>query len=465
MSMYETGTVSATADATTITGSGTKWADQKNGIGPQCTIAIYGAGTVDLYAIARVDSDTQLTVTRPVSRAFSGAAYGVMVAETQSVQYFANMLAAQLGYYQSQMDGWQEIMTGTGSVTITAPDGRQVTISSFKKLTEDMAGKAGLNTANTFTQRQTLAQWPLCFRETRGSQGLSGLTMQTWGGTGIALRTEIFAMKGEPSSGTNRANIITADITDFNAGSDTSYINPTTKVTIGGKLEAQGTITENASPVNIPARSGMGLAWNDTGGGPALSNSTSLATGMYMGITDNVGSPIKNAGCGLLQFNGNSANYRTQFVITDSGGGRAFIRATNQNVFGAYKEFTTSAVSDKRLKNIESELNLEQALSNIDKMEFKNFTFLADATKTDRETGEIYHVEPPQRRGVISQQIQEIDPQYVKEIGGYLHLDQTPMLLDALAAIKALKRRDEQNSERIAALEGEIRKLQEVGTS
>ncbi|NUU68408.1 tail fiber domain-containing protein [Enterobacteriaceae bacterium BIT-l23] len=144
MSMYETGTVSATADATTITGSGTKWADQKNGIGPQCTIAIYDAGTVDLYAIARVDSDTQLTVTRPVSKAFSGAAYGVMVAETQSVQYWSNMLASQLGYYQSQMDGWQEIMTGTGEVTITAPDGREVTISSFKKLTDDMAGKAGL---------------------------------------------------------------------------------------------------------------------------------------------------------------------------------------------------------------------------------------------------------------------------------------------------------------------------------
>jgi hypothetical protein len=145
MSMYETGTVSAAADATTITGSGTKWADQRNGIGPQCTIAIYGAGTVDLYAIARVDSDTQLTVTRPVSKAFSGSAYGVMVAETQSVQYWSNMLASQLGYYQSQMDGWQEIMTGTGSVTITAPDEREVTISSFKKLTDDMAGKLDKN--------------------------------------------------------------------------------------------------------------------------------------------------------------------------------------------------------------------------------------------------------------------------------------------------------------------------------
>lgn len=63
--------------------------------------------------------------------------------------------------------------------------------------------------------------------------------------------------------------------------------------------------------------------------------------------------------------------------------------------------------------------------SDICRMEFKHFTFKDDETQTPR-------------RGVISQQIETIDPEYVKEIGGLLHLDQTPMLLDALAAIKAL---------------------------
>lgn len=88
----------------------------------------------------------------------------------------------------------------------------------------------------------------------------------------------------------------------------------------------------------------------------------------------------------------------------------------------------TSAVSDKTMKNIGDDLDLEEALLNICRMEFKHFTFKDDETQTPR-------------RGVISQQIETIDPEYVKEIGGILHLDQTPMLLDALAAIKALATR------------------------
>ncbi|MGM5667573.1 tail fiber domain-containing protein, partial [Enterobacter cloacae] len=89
------------------------------------------------------------------------------------------------------------------------------------------------------------------------------------------------------------------------------------------------------------------------------------------------------------------------------------------------KEVTTSPVSDATTKNIGDDLDLEVALTNICRMVFKNFTFKDDETQTPR-------------RGVISQQIETIDPEYVKEIGGLLHLDQTPMLLDALAAIKAL---------------------------
>ncbi|GFM12001.1 tail fiber domain-containing protein [Enterobacter sp. M4-VN] len=97
----------------------------------------------------------------------------------------------------------------------------------------------------------------------------------------------------------------------------------------------------------------------------------------------------------------------------------------------------TSAVSDRYMKNIGDDLDQEEALGNISRMEFKHFTFKDDETQTPR-------------RGVISQKIETIDPEYVKEIGGILHLDQTPLLLDALAAIKAL-------AIRVRALEGETK--------
>ncbi|MEK9223151.1 pyocin knob domain-containing S74 family peptidase [Enterobacter mori] len=123
-----------------------------------------------------------------------------------------------------------------------------------------------------------------------------------------------------------------------------------------------------------------------------------------------------------------SSGASTQFMLpyaTQTDAGRFFYRGFNTNAWAPWKEVMTSAVSDKTMKNIGDDLDPEDALQNICRMEFKHFTFKDDETQTPR-------------RGVISQQIETIDPEYVKEIGGLLHLDQTPMLLDALAAIKAL---------------------------
>ncbi|MCG5129615.1 pyocin knob domain-containing S74 family peptidase [Enterobacter mori] len=121
----------------------------------------------------------------------------------------------------------------------------------------------------------------------------------------------------------------------------------------------------------------------------------------------------------------------TQFCLpyaSKTDAGRFFFRGYNTDAWCPWKEIMTSAVSDKTMKNIGDDLELEEALQNICRMEFKHFTFKDDETQTPR-------------RGVISQQIETIDPEYVKEIGGLLHLDQTPMLLDALASIKALANR------------------------
>ncbi|MHB9592080.1 pyocin knob domain-containing S74 family peptidase, partial [Enterobacter mori] len=145
-----------------------------------------------------------------------------------------------------------------------------------------------------------------------------------------------------------------------------------------------------------------------------MSKSTSGPISSWYGYVQNY---VRIADVALTQF---CLPYPSQ---TDAG--RFFFRGYNTNAWSPWKEIMTSAVSDKTMKNIGDDLDLEEALLNICQMEFKNFTFKDDETQTPR-------------RGVISQQIETIDPEYVKEIGGILHLDQTPMLLDALAAIKAL---------------------------
>jgi hypothetical protein len=124
---------------------------------------------------------------------------------------------------------------------------------------------------------------------------------------------------------------------------------------------------------------------------------------------------------------------------------------TNAASWSTWAQVTTSAVSDERVKDVLGNLDVECALSNIDRMEFKLFKF-----KEEHHTKEIRGAT---RRGVISQQIKQIDREYVKDVGGYWHLDQTPMLLDGLAAIQALSHRDKENKERITALESEVSDL------
>ncbi len=140
MSWYKTGTIAV--NGTTVTGTGTNWTDNKLGIGPGQALLLPAAGTVKMFEIQSVDSATKLTLTSSAGALAAGQAYAIMSFYTDSVPDFARRLSAQLSYYQSQMDGWQQIMTSTGNITLQAPDGTQVTISSFKKLTDDMSGKA-----------------------------------------------------------------------------------------------------------------------------------------------------------------------------------------------------------------------------------------------------------------------------------------------------------------------------------
>lgn len=177
-------------------------------------------------------------------------------------------------------------------------------------------------------------------------------------------------------------------------------------------------------------------------------------TGFYgyvNGATSSTSSSVGTMYGNLLVFGTSSTaggRYCTQMSLSRDGNFFA-VRNRNDNTAGtwtAWQKVTMAAVSDANLKNIRGNMNVEGALDNINRMEFKIFTFKAD--KTQRY-----------RRGVISQQVKKIDKDYVNMVGDRMVLDQTPMLLDGLAAIKALRARDESNKERISQLEKEVEEL------
>lgn len=141
MAWYKTGMLSIAANSKKATGHGTRWADNKQGIGPGQMLLLPGTGTVALYEIASVVSDTELLLVSGPPKGVKEASYAIVTYNGGSYVDFGRELSAQLRYYQRQMDGWQHIMTGEGEVTLEALDGTQVTLSSFKKLTADVASK------------------------------------------------------------------------------------------------------------------------------------------------------------------------------------------------------------------------------------------------------------------------------------------------------------------------------------
>lgn len=189
---------------------------------------------------------------------------------------------------------------------------------------------------------------------------------------------------------------------------------------------------------------------NDGGWVPALSVHSSSTGGWPVRATQGIIARGNSAwpDYGIrLRGDGNSAS---TFFWTMGGAMQSWV--TDYNGQHSFFEFARNPVSDIRLKNITGKVDGAKCLSNIESMNFVEFTFKRDANKKVR-------------RGVIAQEIQKIDPQYtnlaVMEATHEtprmetLQLDLTPMTLDALAAIKEL-------SSQVKELKAELKRLKEA---
>ncbi|EIV9269184.1 TPA: tail fiber domain-containing protein [Klebsiella pneumoniae] len=159
MAMYEVGTVMGAASQARVTGATTKWSQEALGIQPGSILVVYRSGSADLYAIKSVDSDTQLTLTRNITTAFSGASYGIITAETASTSSFANQLASAFAFWRSVVEGWSMALTGSGDITLTDPiTGKQVTVPAIAGMAKasDLNALAKLTGGNKLDGSQVI---------------------------------------------------------------------------------------------------------------------------------------------------------------------------------------------------------------------------------------------------------------------------------------------------------------------
>ncbi|SAH31033.1 putative tail fiber [Enterobacter hormaechei] len=134
-------------------------------------------------------------------------------------------------------------------------------------------------------------------------------------------------------------------------------------------------------------------------------------------------------GCGY-QSSYNTQRIAQMWVTTGGTGYCRFLLNSNPQTTktdAPWTVFQSAGTSDINFKKVTGELDLNESLLNIAAMDFKTFYYLADEDKVIR-------------RGVIAQELEKIDPQYVHsaEKSGKMTLDLNPLVLDALAAIKAL---------------------------
>lgn len=137
---YRAGTVAVTNGSKKVVGTGTTW---KSGVSkPDKGHLVWGPDGKP-YELDYVESDTVLyLVTAYSGVTASGMTYSIDISRSGSNSAFSRDLSAFVAYHQLQMDGWQQLLTGTGDVTLTAPDGTKLTVPSWEKTMNAVFGHA-----------------------------------------------------------------------------------------------------------------------------------------------------------------------------------------------------------------------------------------------------------------------------------------------------------------------------------
>ncbi|MEA9426264.1 hypothetical protein [Aeromonas caviae] len=137
------GTVAVTNGNKKVTGTGTTFADTKNGVAKGHLFCITSSTSVDFYEVDYVVSNTELYLVQAYRGVTAtGKAYEIITTFSDSVPEFARRLTATLSAYQQQSDAFQALLTSTATtVEVTAPDGTKQTLIPWKRVTSEGEGQ------------------------------------------------------------------------------------------------------------------------------------------------------------------------------------------------------------------------------------------------------------------------------------------------------------------------------------
>ncbi|HEL7764226.1 TPA: hypothetical protein UM683_001060 [Escherichia coli] len=362
------------------------------------------------------------------------------------------------GYYNPTSNNWQPLgieQGGTGARTLA--DARtNLSIDRFEETRADLStiyatdNKSGYK----FILRSD-GYWGVMNADGSVTQGLT-VDMGGTGATNVSdAKTNLELQRfGQPGSETNilspdssKKMIVTNSLWGAYDISTSKYL------ALGIAQGGTGALTIADARSNLQVFHERN---NALGSGDNLNSYDGNNTGFFRNPANANATTANNypiAQAGTLRVNNTLGGSQTQTCVQEYHSYAAntrYTRCRTETVWTDWKQITTSAVSDATVKTISGDLDTKIALSNINKMEFKDFTFNDTPDKA--------------RRGVISQQIKTIDPQYVNKVGELYHLDQTPMLLDGLAAIQELSKENDSLKAQITDQQLQLDELRAVVT-
>ncbi|HBV0705890.1 TPA: tail fiber domain-containing protein [Klebsiella pneumoniae] len=458
MAMYEVGTVTGAANQAKVTGISTKWSEPALGIQEGSILVIYRNGSADLYAIKSVNNDTQLTLTRNITTAFSGAKYGIITSETASTSSFANQLASAFTLWRNVVQGWSTALTGSGDITMTDPiTGTSVTVpavsgmakaSDLAELRNSLKDSAKTSAANTFTQTQIFSKG-VTFSATITAAGQilrknsnTQFTAIDAGNLEISSdSTPYIDFHHKSSSADYTHRIITED------GALAVYPG----LRVRGGLGVYGIATQYG---DLYGQAFIARLNTDPGN---IANGTVLQAPRFTSRFNTRGSDGNvDGGQAAMWFEEQvGTNHR---LILSVGGFSQPIQywqfLADGNIYGSQRgSVQFLGTSDARLKHDITPTDGQQSVDRIKALELVTFVY------NDDEQNRV-------RRGIIAQQAEEVDEQYVKHVNiSYLdgnkqvnserlQLDNNVIMMDTLAAVKVLIKRVEALENKINSSEG-----------